>query len=105
MLAGRLAAATWNRDETLLFARRINIGSQCIVLLCLRADGPTIAVGTFPHRFGHRHRRMDAYGRGCRTAMEPNCAWRQGSLLSLSPGTWVIQPSSLTAGSVCDLPA
>jgi hypothetical protein len=49
MLAGRLTTAAWNRNENAAVSRRINIGSQCIVLLCLRADGPTIAVGTCSH--------------------------------------------------------
>ena len=41
MLAGRLTTAAWNRNENAAVSRRINIGSQCIVLLCLRADDPT----------------------------------------------------------------
>jgi hypothetical protein len=38
-----------------------------------------------PHRFGHRCRQMGAYGRGCPTAMEPNCVWRRSSLRSVRP--------------------
>jgi hypothetical protein len=34
---------SWSPYENLAVSRRINIGGQCIVLLCPRADGPTIA--------------------------------------------------------------
>jgi hypothetical protein len=34
---------SWRHYENLAAGRRIDIGGQCIVLLCLRADGPTIA--------------------------------------------------------------